>query len=97
MIGMGVIALLAAAATAAAGPISFLGLLIPHLVRSLTGPDYRWILPYSALAGAVLLVYADVLGRVIARPGELEVGIVLAFVGAPLFIWMLARRRVVEL
>ncbi|HCT13900.1 MAG TPA: iron ABC transporter permease [Corynebacterium nuruki] len=97
MLGMAVIALLAAAATAAAGPISFLGLLIPHLVRSLTGPDYRWILPYSALAGAVLLIYADVLGRVIARPGELEVGIVLAFVGAPLFIWMLARRKVVEL
>jgi iron complex transport system permease protein len=97
MVGMGVIALLAAAATAAAGPISFLGLLIPHLVRSMTGPDYRWILPYSAIGGAVLLIYADVLGRVIARPGELEVGIVLAFVGAPLFIYMLARRKVVEL
>jgi len=96
-LGMVIIALLAAAATAAAGPVSFLGLVIPHLVRSVTGPDYRWILPYSALGGAVLLVYADVLGRVITRPGELEVGIVLAFVGAPIFIWMITRRKVVEL
>lgn len=95
--GMVIIALLAAAATAAAGPISFLGLVVPHIVRSITGPDYRWILPYSALGGAVLLVYADVLGRVITRPGELEVGIVLAFVGAPIFIWMITRRKVVEL
>lgn len=97
VLGMVVIALLAAAATAAAGPVSFLGLVIPHLVRSVTGPDYRWILPYSALGGAVLLLYADVLGRVITRPGELEVGIVLAFVGAPLFLWMITRRKVVEL
>ncbi|AGP31581.1 FecCD family ABC transporter permease [Corynebacterium terpenotabidum] len=95
--GMVIIALLAAAATAAAGPISFLGLVIPHLVRFLTGPDYRWILPYSALGGAVLLIYADVLGRVITRPGELEVGIILAFVGAPIFIWMITRKKVVEL
>lgn len=95
--GMVIIALLATAATAAAGPISFLGLVVPHLVRSMTGPDYRWILPYSALGGAVLLIYADVLGRVITRPGELEVGIILAFVGAPIFIWMITRRKVVEL
>lgn len=97
VLGMVIIALLAAAATAAAGPVSFLGLVIPHLVRSVTGPDYRWILPYSALGGAVLLIYADVLGRIITRPGELEVGIVLAFVGAPIFIWMITRRKVVEL
>lgn len=97
VLGMVIIALLAASSTAAAGPISFLGLVIPHLVRTLTGPDYRWILPYSALGGAVLLIYADILGRVITRPGELEVGIVLAFVGAPIFIWMLTRRKVVEL
>jgi iron complex transport system permease protein len=95
--GMIVIALLAASATAAAGPVAFLGLVVPHLVRSITGPDYRWILPYSALGGATLLIYADVLGRLVARPGELQVGIVLAFVGAPLFIYMLVRRRVVQL
>ncbi|MGO1950281.1 MAG: FecCD family ABC transporter permease [Mycobacteriaceae bacterium] len=97
LVGMVVIALLAAAATAAAGPIAFLGLVVPHLVRSVTGPDYRWILPYSALGGACLLLYADVLGRLITRPGELQVGIVLAFVGAPMFIYMLVRRKVVQL
>ncbi|MGP9759296.1 FecCD family ABC transporter permease [Corynebacterium sp. AOP12-C2-36] len=97
LMGMVIIALLAAAATAAAGPIAFLGLVVPHLVRSITGPDYRWILPYSALGGATLLLYADVLGRLVARPGELQVGIVLAFVGAPLFIYMLVRRKVVQL
>lgn len=97
ILGMIIIALLAAAATAAAGPIAFLGLVVPHFIRSLTGPDYRWILPYSALGGAVLLLYADILGRIITRPGELEVGIVLAFVGAPIFIWMITRDRVVEL
>ncbi|MGO1755989.1 MULTISPECIES: FecCD family ABC transporter permease [Actinomycetes] len=97
LVGMVVIALLAASATAAAGPIAFLGLVVPHLVRSITGPDYRWILPYSAVGGAALLLYADVLGRLIARPGELQVGIVLAFVGAPLFIYMLVRKKVVQL
>lgn len=97
ILGMVIIALLAAAATATAGPIAFLGLVIPHLIRPLTGPDYRWILPYSALGGAVLLLYADILGRLITRPGELEVGIVLAFVGAPIFIWFITRDRVVAL
>lgn len=95
--GMVVIALLTASATAAAGPIAFLGLVVPHLVRSITGPDYRWILPYAAIGGATLLTYADILGRLVARPGELQVGIVLAFVGAPLFIYMLVRKRVVQL
>lgn len=94
---MVVIALLTASATAAAGPIAFLGLVVPHLVRSITGPDYRWILPYAAIGGATLLTYADILGRLVARPGELQVGIVLAFVGAPLFIYMLVRKRVVQL
>ena len=97
IVGMIIIALLAAAATAAAGPIAFLGLVVPHLVRSMTGPDYRWILPYCALAGSCLLIYADVVGRLITRPGELQVGIVMAFVGAPLFIVMLVRRKVVQL
>ena len=95
--GMLIIALLAGAATAAAGPVGFLGLVIPHIVRSITGPDYRWILPYSALAGAVLLLYADIVGRIIVRPGELEVGIVLAFVGAPFFIALIYRQKVAKL
>ena len=97
LIGMALIALLAGAATAAAGPITFIGLVVPHLVRAVTGPDYRWILPYSALTGAVMMLLADVVGRLIARPGELQVGIVLAFVGAPFFITLIYRRRVVAI
>lgn len=95
--GMGIIALLAGAATAAAGPLGFIGLVVPHIVRALTGPDYKWILAYSALAGAALLLYADVVGRLIARPGELQVGIVLAFVGAPFFIVLIYRKKVATL
>lgn len=97
LIGMALIALLAGAATAAAGPITFIGLVAPHLVRAITGPDYRWILPYSALTGAVMMLFADVVGRLIARPGELQVGIILAFVGAPFFIALIYRRRVVAI
>ncbi|MBB3116681.1 FecCD family ABC transporter permease [Corynebacterium bovis] len=95
--GMLLISLLAGAATAAAGPVGFIGLVVPHIVRAVTGPDYRWILPYSALAGSVLILFADVVGRVIARPGELQVGIVLAFVGAPFFIVLISRRKVVSI
>ena len=58
------------------------------------GPSHRWLLPVSALAGAILLLLADVAGRLIARPGELDVGLVTAFVGAPLFIWIVRRRKV---
>ena len=90
-----VIAVLAGAATAAAGPIGFVGLVVPHIARGLCGPDYRWVLPYSALCGAALLLLADIVGRIIARPGELQVGIVLAFVGAPFFIYLVYRRKVV--
>jgi iron complex transport system permease protein len=79
------------AAVAVAGPIGFVGLAIPHMVRAIVGPDYRWVLPMSFLFGAIFLVAADIVGRIVARPGELEVGIVTAFVGAP-FMVMLARR-----
>ncbi|MCR2825946.1 FecCD family ABC transporter permease [Microbacterium sp. zg.Y909] len=88
---------LCGAATAIAGPIAFVGLVIPHLCRLLVGTDHRWLLPVSALAGASLLVAADVLGRVIARPAELEVGILTAVIGAPVFIWIVRRQRVREL
>ncbi len=87
--------LLCGAATAMAGPIWFVGLVVPHLARLLTGPDHRWILPYSALLGPALLLAADILGRLIAPPGEVQVGIVLAFVGAPFLIAMIRRRRTV--
>jgi iron complex transport system permease protein len=88
------VTLLCGAATAAAGPITFVGLVIPHAARALTGPDQRWILPYSLVLGALLLVGADVLGRVLVRPSELEVGIVTALAGAPVFIALVRRGRV---
>jgi iron complex transport system permease protein len=89
--------LLAGAATAAAGPIAFVGLAVPHIARALVGPDYRWVVPYSVVLGAALLVLSDVIGRVVVRPAELEVGIVTAVLGAPFFIWLVRRRRLVEL
>lgn len=80
------------ASVAAAGPIAFVGLATPHLVRSIIGPDYRWVLPYSMIVGAILLTCADIVGRVAARPSEIQVGIVTAIVGVPVLI-ALARRR----
>lgn len=96
VVGVVAITLLAGGATAACGPIFFVGLVVPHVVRRFTGPDHRWLLPTSALAGSVLLVGADVLGRVLARPGELQVGIVLALVGGPFFVWLVRRRKMVN-
>jgi iron complex transport system permease protein len=97
VLGIVAVSLLAGAATAMCGPIAFLGLVVPHVVRALTGPDYRWLLPCAGLAGAVLLLAADVLGRVVVRPGELQVGIVLALVGAPFFIALVRRRALVSI
>ena len=91
------VVLLCGAATAAAGPIGFVGLVIPHLVRLVVGADYRWILPFSALLGPVLLLGADVLGRVVLPPGEIQVGVMTAVVGAPVFIWLVRRRKSVQL
>jgi len=88
---------LCGAATAIAGPIGFVGLIVPHLCRLLVGTDHRWLLPVSAVVGAVLLTSADVVGRVIARPDEVEVGIVTALIGAPVFIALARRRKVREL
>ena len=94
--GMAIVALLAGASTAATGPIGFVGLMVPHLVRSFTGPDHRWLLPASAAAGAILLTLADVVGRILIPSGELEVGVVLAFIGAPFFIAIVRRRKLVS-
>jgi ABC-type Fe3+-siderophore transport system permease subunit len=95
--GLLAITLLTGAATAGCGPIAFVGLVVPHVARALTGPDHRWLIPYSGLLGVVFLLLADVLGRVVARPGELQVGIVLALVGAPFFIALVRRRRTASL
>lgn len=89
--------LLCGATTAICGPIGFLGLVVPHLCRLLVGVDHRWLLPFSALSGACLLLAADIMGRIVARPAELDVGIVTALVGAPFFIWIVRRQRVREL
>jgi iron complex transport system permease protein len=93
VLALAAVTLLCGAATAACGPIVFVGLLIPHLVRALTGPDLRWILPYSAVLAPVLLLGADVLGRLVARPSELQVGIITTLIGGPAFIYLVRRRR----
>ncbi|MFP4322946.1 MAG: FecCD family ABC transporter permease [Anaerolineales bacterium] len=85
--------LLAGGAVALAGPIGFVGLVAPHLVRFFAGVDYRWILPYSALVGAALVVGGDMVARIIIRPQELPVGIMMGLLGAPFFIY-LARWKV---
>ena len=85
---------LCGAATAVAGPIAFVGLVVPHLCRLVVGSDQRWVLPCSAVVGAGLLVAADVVGRVVARPGEVDVGIVTALLGAPVFIAIVRRQKV---
>jgi len=97
VLGMLAITLLCGAATAVTGPIWFVGLAVPHIARMITGPDQRWILVYSMVLAPALLVAADVIGRVVVAPSELEVGIVTAFLGAPVFIALARRRRVSEL
>jgi iron complex transport system permease protein len=89
--------MLSGAATAACGPIMFVGLMVPHVVRSFTGPDQRWILPYAAVLSPVLLLGADVAGRIVARPAELQVGVVTAIIGGPVFILLVRRRRTTQL
>ena len=83
--------LLTGAATAACGPIGFVGLVVPHLARRFGGVDYRWLVPYSALLGALLVTVADVIGRVVVRPAELQVGIVMALIGGPAFVLLVRR------
>jgi iron complex transport system permease protein len=85
------IVLLAGTATALAGPIGFVGLVVPHVVRSLVGPDHTRVLPFSMLAGAALVVLADTVGRVVLPPSEVQVGIMAAAVGVPVFIGLIRR------
>ncbi|MFL1379987.1 MULTISPECIES: FecCD family ABC transporter permease [unclassified Nocardiopsis] len=93
VLGIVAVTLLAGGATALTGGIAFAGLMVPHVVRWFTGPDQRWIIAGSAPAAAVLVLAADVLGRVVARPGEVEVGIVTAVIGAPVLIALVRRRK----
>ncbi|MFW0784488.1 iron chelate uptake ABC transporter family permease subunit [Gordonia sp. CPCC 206044] len=93
VVGTVAVALLCGAATAAAGPISFVGLMIPHIARWVVGPDQRWIVAYSMIGGAILVLLSDVVGRVIIRPGEMQVGVVTAFIGAPVLILLVRRAK----
>jgi iron complex transport system permease protein len=93
VLGIIAITLLCGAATAASGPIWFLGLAVPYTARMVTGCDHRWILAYSLVLGPILLLASDVLARVLVAPAELPVGVVTAFLGAPLFIAMCRRRK----
>jgi iron complex transport system permease protein len=91
------VTLLCGAATAACGPIAFLGLMVPHLARLVCGPDHRWILVYSGLLGAVVLVGCDVAGRLLLPVGEVPVGLVVGVLGAPVFVAIVSSRRALTL
>lgn len=97
VMGIAAITLLTGSAVAAAGPLAFVGLVVPHAARAITGPDHRWLVPVAGLLGATLLLATDVVGRMVARPGELVVGTALAFIGAPFFIALVRRRKLVRL
>jgi len=97
LVGLGGITLLAAGATAAAGPIGFVGLTVPHVARALVGTGHRWALPASALLGAALVLLADVIGRLVGSFAEVEVGIILAVIGGPVFVAVARRRSLVSL
>ncbi|BBY88650.1 iron chelate uptake ABC transporter family permease subunit [Mycolicibacterium tokaiense] len=92
VLSLAAVTLLAGAATAGAGPIGFIGLMVPHAVRRFTGPDWRWILAYATVVAPALLLAADIVGRVVIRPAELPAGIVTAFLGAPVLIWLIRRQ-----
>ncbi|WP_255508376.1 iron chelate uptake ABC transporter family permease subunit [Nocardia sp. CS682] len=88
--------LLCGTATAAVGPITFVGLAVPHIARWIVGPDQRWVIAYSMLLAPILVLGADMLGRVLVRPDEVAAGLVTAFLGAPILIWLARRTRVSE-
>jgi iron complex transport system permease protein len=91
-----IVVLITGAAVSVAGPIGFVGLAVPHMVRAIVGVDYRWVLPFSFLYGAIFLTAADIVGRMITRPAELQVGIVTAVVGVPVLIYVARQRGVTE-
>ncbi|MFE0801297.1 FecCD family ABC transporter permease [Streptomyces sp. NPDC058812] len=92
-VGIVAITLLAGAATAACGPIAFIGLMVAHVARYLAGPDYRWLVPYAGLLGAVVLLVCDIVGRLVVRPGELDAGVLVALLGAPFFAALVWRGK----
>jgi iron complex transport system permease protein len=97
VLGVTAVMLLAGAATAACGPIGFVGLVVPHVARRLGGVDYRWLVPYSGVLGGLLVLTADIIGRLVVRPAELQVGIVMALIGGPAFVVLVRRTRMVRI
>ena len=91
------VAVLCGAAVSACGPIVFLGLAVPQAARAIVGPDYRWVLAYTAVMSPIVLLAADVIGRLVASPGELQVGVVLGVFGAPVFVLLVRYRNLAEL
>ena len=91
---LGVATLVTSSAVGFAGTIGFVGLIIPHIMRLIMGPDHRFLLPATAVAGAIFLVWADMVARTIVQPAELPVGIITAFLGAPFFLYLLKTRKV---
>lgn len=89
--------LLSGAATATAGPIAFVGLAAPHMARLIVGPGHQWLLPYSMISSAIVLLAADILGRLVLFPGEIGAGIMTAFIGGPVFLALVRRRRIARL
>ncbi|GAA5093776.1 iron ABC transporter permease [Bartonella acomydis] len=87
------VALMCGSAVAVSGGIGFIGIVVPHILRQLIGPDHRYLIPCSALLGAALLIFADIFARLIVSPAELPIGIVTALVGAPFFLWILIKKR----
>lgn len=92
-----VVIVLAGGATAAAGPIAFVGLTAPHIARYITGPSHRWLLPYSMLVAALLVLIGDIAGRLVAHPHEVGVGIMVALIGGPFFVALVRRKKLVQL
>ncbi|MCK4246330.1 iron chelate uptake ABC transporter family permease subunit, partial [Candidatus Bipolaricaulota bacterium] len=91
---LGVATLVTSSAVGFAGTIGFVGLIIPHIMRLIMGPDHRFLLPATAIAGAIFLVWADMVARTVVQPAELPVGIITAFLGAPFFLYLLKTRKV---
>ena len=96
LVVLAAVVLLCGGATAMVGPIAFVGLMVPHVARRLVGQDHRWVLPYAAVVGAVLLVAADVIGRLLVED-ELEAGLVVAVIGAPVLIAIVRGSKAVSM
>jgi iron complex transport system permease protein len=94
LLGSALVILLCGAAVSVAGPVAFIGLIVPHIIRRLVGSNYAVLLPLCALGGAALVLYADVVSRYVKPPFEVPAGVVTALIGAPIFIYLARRQKV---